>query len=64
MGFESQIINSPKCTYQGFLRAATHAVALEGGGTDLILLKSHLLEASGSTNAAERVLLKAILTTQ
>ncbi|MBI19491.1 MAG: hypothetical protein CMB73_02835 [Euryarchaeota archaeon] len=51
------VLNAP---IKDSLRAATHAVALEGGGTDLILLKSHLLEASGSTNAAEESLLKAI----
>lgn len=42
------------------LRAATHAVALNGGGSELIMLKAQLLEESGSSNAGEESLLKAI----
>ena len=57
---KAKLLTALNAPIKDSLRAATHAVALEGGGTDLILLKSHLMEASGSTNAAEESLLKAI----
>ena len=42
------------------LKAATHAVALDAGGVELVLLKANLLEAEGSFVAAEEALLKAL----
>lgn len=51
-------------TKQGFerdaLKAATHAVALDAGGVDAIMLKSELLELEGSVVAAEETLLKSM----
>ena len=42
------------------LKAAVHAVALDAGGVDLILLKADLLLAEGSATAAEESLTKAL----
>jgi tetratricopeptide (TPR) repeat protein len=43
------------------LKAATHAVALDAGGTDLVFLKSNLQHATGSATAAQETLEKALL---
>lgn len=42
------------------LKASIHAVALEAGGVDLILLKADLLLTEGSASAAEESLTKAL----
>ena len=42
------------------LKAATHAVALDSGGVDLMMLKVDLLIASGSTADAEKAMQKAL----
>ena len=43
------------------LKAATHAVALDAGGTNLVFLKSNLQHTTGLTQAAEETLEKALL---
>ena len=43
------------------LKAATHAVALQAGGTELIFLKSDLLMSSGKVTESEETLVKALL---
>ena len=43
------------------LKAATHAVALDAGGTDLIFLKSDLQHSEGLITAGEETLEKALL---
>ena len=45
---------------KGALKASIHAVALEAGGVDLILLKADLLLTEGSASAAEESLTKAL----
>ena len=42
------------------LKAAIHAVALDSGGVDLVLLKADLLVADGQATAAEESLTKAL----
>ena len=42
------------------LKAAIHAVALDAGGVDMILLKADLLLTEGSASAAEESLVKAL----
>jgi len=42
------------------LKAAVHAVALDAGGVDMILLKADLLLTEGSPSAAEESLVKAL----
>lgn len=42
------------------LKAAVHAVALDAGGVDLILLKADLLLTEGSVSASEESLVKAL----
>ena len=43
------------------LKAATHAVALDAGGPDLLFLKSDLQHAEGAISAAEETLEKGLL---
>lgn len=42
------------------LKSAIHAVALDAGGSDLVLLKADLLAADGQATAAEESLVKAL----
>ena len=42
------------------LKSAIHAVALDAGGCDLVLLKADLLAADGQATAAEESLIKAL----
>ena len=42
------------------LKSAIHAVALDAGGCDLVLLKADLLTADGQATAAEESLIKAL----
>ena len=42
------------------LKAAIHAVALDSGGVDLVLLKADLLLADGQVTAAEESLVKSL----
>ena len=42
------------------LKAATHAVALDAGGTDLVFLKSDLQHTEGAISDAEETLVKAL----
>ena len=43
------------------VKAATHAVALHAGGTELIFLKSDLLMSSGKVSESEETLVRALL---
>jgi hypothetical protein len=42
------------------LKAAIHAVALDAGGTELVMLKSDLLEASGEDVKSDEALEKTL----
>ena len=54
------ILATKKNRFKEALKAAVHAVALDAGGIDLILLKADLLLTEGSATAAEESLTKAI----
>ena len=56
----AQILAPKQNRLKEALKAAVHAVALEAGGSDLIMLKADLLLAEGSATAAEESLAKAL----
>ena len=56
----AQILAPKQNRLKEALKAAVHAVALEAGGSDLIMLKADLLLAEGSATAAEESLIKAL----
>ena len=56
----AQILAPKQNRLKEALKAAVHAVALEAGGSDLIMLKADLLLAEGSATAAEESLVKAL----
>ncbi len=60
-GLLAQLLSPHANRVKEALKAATHAVALDAGGTDLVFLKSDLQQAEGLVTAAAETLEKALL---